>query len=140
MAADMELLDRLAELSLFTGLPRAQIEAIAHTFDEMSFQPDERVLRQGLRGSGFYVILEGEASVVHNGEPIARLARGDFFGEVSALLEEPPTADIVAATPLRCLVLGPTELNAFLRHAPEVTLRMLRTECRRLRANLGWRA
>jgi CRP-like cAMP-binding protein len=140
MAADMDLLDRIAELSLFTGLPRAQLESIAHTFDEMSFEAGERVLRQGLRGSGFYVILEGEANVVHSGEQIARLARGDFFGEVSALLEEPPTADIVAASQLRCLVLGPADLAEFLKYTPEVTLRMLRTECRRLRANLGWRA
>lgn len=140
MAADMDLLDRLAELSLFAGLPRAQLDSIAHTFDEMSFEPGDRVLRQGLTGSGFYVILDGEANVVHNGVEIARLARGDFFGEVSALLEEPPSADIVAASPLRCLVLGPEELNEFLRRVPEVTLRMLRAECRRLRANLGWRA
>lgn len=136
----MEFLDRLAELSLFAGLPRAQVESIAHTFDEMSFEPGERVLRQGLTGSGFYVIVEGEANVVHDGHPIARLMRGDFFGEVSALLEEPPTADIVAATQLRCLILGPAELEEFLRRVPEVTLRMLKAECRRLRANLTWRA
>jgi CRP-like cAMP-binding protein len=140
MAADIDLLDRISELSLFSGLPRAQLESIAHTFEEMSFQPGERVLRQGLSGSGFYVILEGEANVVHNGSEIARLARGDFFGEVSALLEEPPTADIVAATALRCLVLGAADLTEYLRRTPEVTLRMLRAECRRVRSNLGWRA
>jgi CRP-like cAMP-binding protein len=138
--ADVEFLDRITELSLFSQLPRAQIEGIAHTFEEMSFEPDERVLRQGLTGSGFYVIVEGEANVVHDGQQIARLARGDFFGEVSALLDEPPTADVVAATPLKCLVIGPAELTEFLRRVPEVTLRMLRTECRRLRSNLGWRA
>jgi CRP-like cAMP-binding protein len=138
--ADVEFLDRIAELSLFSQLPRAQIESIAHTFEEMSFEPGERVLRQGLTGSGFYVIVEGEANVVHDGQEIARLSRGDFFGEVSALLDESPTADVVAATPLKCLVIGPTQLAEFLLRVPEVTLRMLRTECRRLRANLGWRA
>jgi trk system potassium uptake protein TrkA len=138
--ADVEFLDRIAEISLFQGLPRALIESVAHTFDEMSFEPGERVLRQGLTGSGFYVIVEGEANVVHDGVAIARLMRGDFFGEVSALLDESPTADVVASTQLRCLVLGPTDLAEFLRRVPEVTLRMLRTECRRLRANLTWRA
>lgn len=140
VAADVEFLDEIAEISLFSTLPRAQIEQIAHTFDERSFEPGERVLRQGLTGSGFYVILQGEANVVHDGEPIARLQRGDFFGEVSALLDEPPTADVVASMPLRCLVIGPDELVEFLRMVPEIAVRMLRTQSRRLRSNLAWRA
>ena len=79
-----------------------------------SFFPEgERVLRQGLTGSGFYVILDGDG-----GRPdrrhrsAATLHRGDFFGEVSILLGEPPTADIVATTPLRCLaMLGPSAVE-----------------------------
>jgi CRP-like cAMP-binding protein len=139
--SDVDLIDRLAELSLFAGLSRAHLEEVAHTFDEMAFQPGERVLRQGLTGSGFYVILEGEAKVVLNGSrEIAGLAKGDFFGEVSALLEEPPTADVVAASPLRCLVVGPAELNELLMRMPQVTLSILKSECRRLRSTLGWRA
>ena len=137
---DVELVDRLAELSLFTGLPHARLEMLAHMFDEQSFVEGDRILRQGLTGSGFYVILDGEAHVVLDGETIARLAKGDFFGEVSALLEEPPTADVVAASPLRCLVIGPADLTELLLRTPEVTIRILKSECRRLRTALGWRA
>ena len=56
----------------------------------------ERILRQGLTGSGFYVILDGTADVRIDGTQRGTLRRGDFFGEVSILLGEPPTADIVA--------------------------------------------
>ena len=35
---------------------------------------------------------------------LARLGRGEFFGDVSALTGQPPTTDIVADKPLRCLV------------------------------------
>ena len=65
------------------------------------FPTGERILRQGLTGSGFYVILDGAADVRIDGEKRATLARGDFFGEVSILLGEPPTADVVA-TSTRC--------------------------------------
>ncbi len=139
-APQVELLDRLAELSLFQGLTRAQLESIAHTFEEQWFSPGERVLRQGLTGSGFFVILDGEARVVIDGDEAARLARGDFFGEVSALLDEPPTADVVAVGPLRCLVLGKAELEEFLLSVPQVAYRMLKSGARRLRSALGWRA
>ncbi len=63
----------------------------------------ERVLRRGLSGAGFYVILDGEAAVEIEGLEPRMLRRGDFFGEVSTLLGARPTADVVARTPLHCL-------------------------------------
>src|SRR5205809_7496162 len=58
-----------------------QLEAIAHSFDESVFQADERVLRHGLSGGNFYVILEGEARVVVGDQMLRTLGRRDFFGE-----------------------------------------------------------
>jgi CRP-like cAMP-binding protein len=69
----------------------------------------------------------------------ARLARGDFFGEISILLDEPPSADVVALTPLSCIVLPRDELTDWLATAPSVTLRMLQAEVRRLRTASLWR-
>ena len=92
--------------TLFADLTDPQLAGIVHTFEEAVFAEGERVLRQGLTGSGFYVILDGEAAVVIDGTERARLARGDFFGEVSIILGESPIADVVALRPLRCLVLA----------------------------------
>jgi CRP-like cAMP-binding protein len=70
----------------------------------------------------------------------ARLARGDFFGEVSILLAESPIADIVALSPLRCLVLGGDGVEGFLIANPRVMYRMLQAQARRLRAANRWRS
>ena len=105
MAGRDELVDAIASFALFADLNQAQLEGIAHIFDEAMFAEGERVLRQGLTGSGFYVILDGEAAIVVDGTERARLARGEFFGEVSIILGESPIADVVAIRPLRCLVL-----------------------------------
>lgn len=113
---------------------------MAHTFDEEWFGEGQRILRQGFTGSGFYVILEGDASVRIDGQERAKLSRGDFFGEMSILLDEPPTADIVATTPLRCLVLARSDLAQWLSSMPSVTLRMLQAELRRLRDAGRWRS
>jgi CRP-like cAMP-binding protein len=91
------------------------------------------VLRQNLGGSGVFVILEGEAAIVLNGEELTRLGRGEFFGEISALTGELPNADVVATSFLRCLVVPAPELDAFLVEHPTVLLRMLKVEVRRLR-------
>ncbi|HEY7197213.1 MAG TPA: cyclic nucleotide-binding domain-containing protein [Gaiellaceae bacterium] len=140
MAVGHEIVESLAGVPLFANLPRPQLEEIAHTFDEEIIPSGQRVLRQGLSGSNVYVILEGEATVLLNGEELARLARGDFFGEISVLLEEPPTADVVAKTSLRCLVVpGPSLQNFLLRH-PKVMFQMLRTVTLRLRNTLAWQA
>jgi CRP-like cAMP-binding protein len=135
-----EVMDILGGLALFADLRRPQLESVAHTFEEEVFAEGQRVLRQGFRGSNFYVIIEGEAAVRVDGQDLATLGRGDFFGEVSALLGEPPTADVVALRPLRCLVLGGPEMREFLLANPTITFRMLQAEARRLRATIEWRS
>lgn len=140
MAGREELIDSIAGFGLFADLTAPQLEGIAHTFDEMAFAEGERILRQGLSGGGFHVILDGEASVVVDGTERARLARGDFFGEVSILLGEPPTADVVATSPLHCLQLGPAAVQPFLMAHPSVMFRMLQAQARRLRNANRWRS
>lgn len=130
--------ERLAQLAIFADLRWPELESITHSFDEEVFGPGTRVLRQGLSGSAFYIVLEGDASVLVDGTERRRLGRGDFFGEISALTGEPPSADVRAETLLRCLVVPGPELEPFLLAHPTVMLRMLQAEARRLRDAGRW--
>ena len=138
MAVGSDLVEGLGSLQLFADLDRPRLEEVAHTFDEEIIPQGQRVLRQGLTGSNVYVILEGEAAVVLSGNEIARLHRGDFFGEVSVLLGEAPTADVVARTALRCIVIPGPQLREFLLRHPKVMFQMLRVVTLRLRNTLAW--
>ena len=140
MAGQQELIDAIAGFGLFADLTSPQLESIVHTFEETAFAEGDRVLRQGLSGSGFYVIVDGEAVVLVDGNERARLGRGDFFGEVSILLGESPIADVVATRPLTCLVLAGPRVEAFLVAHPRVMYRMLQVQARRLRAANRWRS
>jgi len=140
MASPDELSDAIAGFGLFADLTSPQIEKVVHTFEEVAYAEGERILRQGLTGSGFHIILDGEVAVVVDGAERARLARGDFFGEVSIFLGEAPIADIVATRPLRCLVLAGPRLESFLISHPHVMYRMLQAQARRLRAANRWRS
>jgi CRP-like cAMP-binding protein len=127
-----ELVDTLGSLSLFADLTRPQLEQVAHKMTEESFPTGQRILRQGFTGTGFYMILDGEVAIKVNGDEIARLQKGDFFGEMSILLGEPPVADVVATRQLNVLHLGGPELEGFLRDYPQVMYRMLKTVALRL--------
>jgi CRP-like cAMP-binding protein len=127
-----QLVDTLSSLTLFADLSRPQLEQVAHKMTEESFPVGQRILRQGFTGTGFYVILDGEVAVKIDGEERARLSKGDFFGEMSILLGEPPVADVVTVRQLHVLHLGGPELEGFLRDHPPVMYRMLKAIALRL--------
>jgi CRP-like cAMP-binding protein len=128
----------LARLALFADLTRPQLDQIAHSYDEDVFPDDQRVLRKDMGGSGLYIVLDGEAIVRLGDKELARLGRGEFFGDVSALTGQPPTTDVVASKSLRCLVIPREEVEPFLLAYPSVTVRMLKVILRRFATTLEW--
>jgi CRP-like cAMP-binding protein len=139
MPSSRELVDRLSRLALFADLPRPQLEEVAHSFDEEVYAEGSRVLRQGLSGSNLFVILDGEAIVSRDADEVTRLGPGEVFGEVSVLTGEPPTADVVARSMLRCLVVPGPEVERFLVERPRVMFRVLQSVAGRIRGAYEWR-
>jgi len=138
MAVRDDVVNTIAGFTLFADLTGPQLEELVHIFDEAWFGQGERVLRQGVSGGGFYVILEGTAAIRVNDVERSSLKPGEYFGEVSCLLGEVPVADIVAATPLRCLVLPGGQLEGFLTAHPRVMYRLLQGEARKLKNTTKW--
>ena len=133
-----ELADAIAGFSLFADLSTPEREHLVDVFSEQWFGDGEKVLRQGLSGSGLYIIIDGSAAIRIDGVDRATLRAGDFFGEISCLLGEPPTADIVAIGQLRCLVLALSHVESFLKDNPKVMYRILQGEARKVRTTTKW--
>jgi len=133
-----EVVDILAGFALFADLTTPELESLVDTFDEQMFSEGERVVRQGMTGSGLYVILDGTAIIRVDGVDRATLRPGDYFGEISGLLGEAPVADIVAQRQLRCLVLPAGALEGFLVSHPRVMFRLLQGEARKVRTTTRW--
>src|SRR5919202_1245488 len=98
-----EFLEDLGRLALFADLPRGDLEAIARACDDVAYAEGSWIMREGDAKSALYMIVDGEVVVVIGGEDRRVLSSGSFFGEVSVLLDEPPSASILARTPVRCL-------------------------------------
>jgi CRP-like cAMP-binding protein len=129
-----DVLPALERSPLFAGIEREELRAIAETFDEATFLPEHGVLDESWRGLDCFLILDGTACVESDGALIARLGRGDFFGEVSALDGGPRTASVRAESMLRCLVLPNGIFRDFLLAHPRVAVNMIPELVRRFRS------
>jgi CRP-like cAMP-binding protein len=134
------MIDRetLSRVTLFADLDGPQLEEVGHILDDERFASGSRVVHQGIPSGGFYVMLEGAASVIAGGAERAVLKPGDFFGEASILLGDAAIADVVAVGELRCAVANAGDLRPLLRRFPSIAIRMLEAGARRLQAANEW--
>ncbi len=78
------------------------------------FEAGEVVIKKGMRNQFFYLIYDGLLEVVAGNKRLAKLATGEFFGEISLLQNSTATADIVAITDSHCLVVQRKDFLDFL--------------------------
>ncbi len=90
-------------------------------------------MSEGASGAAFFVITDGQASVMVHGEERARLGPGDHFGEIALLDEGVRSATVIAETDLRCYGLTPWEFRPFVEEHPRVAWKLLQALARRLR-------
>lgn len=100
---DEERLSFLSKVELFKRLPRDELPALAKSAVVVSFQKDKAIIKQGDEGHEFFVIKKGSAGVDVNGQRVATLKAGDYFGENALLRDEPRTATITAASDVQAL-------------------------------------
>jgi CRP-like cAMP-binding protein len=133
VSVDLALVESVSRLALFSDLGYSEIEAVLPMVDEVLYHEGQWVVRRGEVDVGLNIIVDGEVSVVLEGDELAALSKGSFFGEISVLLGEPTVADIIARTPLQCLFIKPEDVEDFLVANPRVMFRMLQAEARRLK-------
>jgi CRP-like cAMP-binding protein len=114
---------RLAGVPVFSGLPEAELAAIADAASEFEVGQGEEVATEGDFGHAMYAIESGTAEVRLDGKPARKLGPGDVFGEIAAISSGLRTASVVATSPMRLIALFKPDLWALERSAPEATER-----------------
>jgi MFS family permease len=104
-------LEILRSVDLFTSLPAFELEGLAARLTEVKVAPGTAIVTEGETGHHLYVIEDGEVEVVRDGQPVAMLGPGDYFGEIALLRHVPRTATVVSKSHSTLLSL---EREAFL--------------------------
>jgi CRP-like cAMP-binding protein len=112
--------DQLRSCSLFTGLGHDELEPLCDWFEVASVSEGVRVAGEGAPGYSFFVIAEGNAVVSADGDELATLGAGDFFGEVAILGDGRRSATVTTTSPARLFVMFGTEFRQLQEAQPEI--------------------
>ncbi len=114
----------LEGIGAFSGLTREELEKLASWTFEVGVPAGEELTKEGRLAHEFFVIEEGTAEVRRDGERIAELSAGDFFGEIGLLDGGIRTATVIATTPLRLIVMSAREFRRMEQELPAVADRV----------------
>lgn len=133
MVTKKERLARLGEVRLFADLTKADVKELEDIGRVVRHPAGHTIIDEGETGAGFHLILDGEARVVRGGKTVARLGKGDFFGEMALIDGGPRTASVVADTALTTLSIAGWDFRALVKKRPNMAWSMLVHVTQRLR-------
>jgi CRP-like cAMP-binding protein len=114
----------LEGVGLFSNLSKKELEQLARWTDQVSVPEGHELATEGRFAHEFFLIEDGAAAVIQNGERIAELGPGDFFGEIGLLETERRTASVVASTPMTVIVMFQREFKSMEQEMPAVADRI----------------
>ncbi|KAL7313858.1 hypothetical protein PS15m_007545 [Mucor circinelloides] len=101
----------LEEVPIFKSLEIYERHKIADALESVSFNDKEIVINEGDSGDNFYLIESGEATFYKKlpdgtQQEVMIGKKGDYFGELALLNDEPRAATVIANGRLKCATLG----------------------------------
>ena len=134
----MSVAETLRAIPLFANLREGDVARLATAARERSFPRNSVIVFEDDPGSALYVVVTGQVKVVLTAEDgreviLSVRDRGDFFGEMALIDDEPRSAHVIALEDSRLLVLRREDFQRCLSEIPEIAIGMLRALVSRLR-------
>jgi len=133
-SADKTMLQDLASQPVFAKCSRKELQAVARLGTKIVIDAGYVLTREGRRGYEFFVIVEGTATCSIDGQEVARLGPGDFFGEMALLDGGTRSATVVADSPMQVLVIDSREFGGMIDEAPATSRVIMQSLASRLRS------
>ncbi|HEO72645.1 MAG TPA: cyclic nucleotide-binding domain-containing protein, partial [Candidatus Hydrogenedentes bacterium] len=92
-------------MELFQGLSPETVAKIFAKGMTLEFEAGHTLFEKGDPGKGLFVILGGKVDIMDGHRRIATLSRGDMFGEMALISNEPRSASAIATETTSVLVL-----------------------------------
>lgn len=124
----------LKNVPFFRSLGRDSIDFITEKLKFKQFKANTVICKVGDPGDRMYIVLSGKVSVsAANGELLAYISSGNYFGEMSLLTGEPRSATITAITDTETFVLDKDDFDVILEKYPSISIAMSKIMSQRLR-------
>jgi CRP/FNR family cyclic AMP-dependent transcriptional regulator len=117
--------DLISHVPLFAHCSKRELAEVAGIADEIDLREGKELTREGAPGREFFVLVEGTADVIRDGQTINSLGAGDFFGEIALVHHSPRTATVKATSPVRALVITERNFKRLLEEMPEIQRKVL---------------
>jgi CRP/FNR family transcriptional regulator, cyclic AMP receptor protein len=128
-----EAVEALGKVPLFSALDRKQLKVLANEGRQISYPEGKKIIEEGSTSIVFHLILDGEVEVKKKTKTLAKLGKGQFFGELGLLDDSPRSADVVTTTPTRCFAMTKWEWKSYLETTPSIAFEVMKVLARRLR-------
>jgi CRP-like cAMP-binding protein len=124
----------LRDVPLFAACTEDELARIAALAKPRSAAAGDELCKQGDPGDEFFVLLDGGADVLVDGDKVTVFTSGSFFGEMALIDGGERTATVVATAPCELLVLDRHDFNEMLSTAmPHIVPRLVQTMGQRIR-------
>ncbi|KAB2880517.1 cyclic nucleotide-binding domain-containing protein [bacterium] len=124
----------LKQVPFFRSLGRESIDFITEKLKFKQFKSNSTICKTGDPGDKMYIVLSGKVAVTAtNGEILAHIGAGNYFGEMSLLTGEPRSATVNAAEDTETFVLEKDDFDVILEKYPSISIAMSKIMSQRLR-------
>ncbi|MGH1505357.1 MAG: Crp/Fnr family transcriptional regulator [Acidimicrobiales bacterium] len=125
----------LAKVGFFEGFSDDQLAAAAELGERVEAEAGAELTDQGRYGDVAFVVVEGRANVLMNGDYVATVGSGSMVGEMSILERRPRNATVVAETDMVLVAFSTEAFRSLLDESPAAKERVLALLDARSRAN-----
>ena len=117
----------IRKVPVLSGLSHAVLEDLASRMTLEKVLDGTAVVTQGEVGDRLYIVKEGEAEVVAQGQELATLSKNDYFGEIALLRDVPRTATVRARGPMELYSLDREDFQKLLERSEKLKSAMTGT-------------
>ncbi len=123
----------LEEVLKKTVLSKEALPAYLLNPDELTFEDGDLIIKEGNTDKNFYQLLQGSLIITKSGRIVGEISQPtEYFGEMSALLNQPRSATIKSRGKSVVKVFPGDKLKQTIENYPEIALRIIKSLISRL--------